>query len=94
MAHWIIEDDGFGVQNYKCSSCKSIWSDAFYGVSSVDKCPECREQINKNENKYIDNLKNKKETLTFPHTIGNITYYSVEELIQWVENQQKMNSIK
>lgn len=29
--------------------------------------------------------------LIFPHTIGNITYYNKEELIKWVEDQQKFN---
>lgn len=32
-----------------------------------------------------------KEALIFPHTIGDITYYSKEELIKWVEDQQKIN---
>lgn len=31
------------------------------------------------------------EMLIFPHTIGDITYYNKEELIKWVENQQKLN---
>ena len=37
------------------------------------------------EEKEFDNL--------FPQTIGNITYYSKEELFEWVENQQKLNKI-
>lgn len=28
--------------------------------------------------------------LVLPHTIGNITYYSKEELIEWVEKQQNI----
>lgn len=32
-----------------------------------------------------------KEALIFPHTIGDITYYSKEELIKWVEDQQEFN---
>ena len=32
-----------------------------------------------------------KEALIFPHTIGDITYYSKEELIKWVEDEQKFN---
>jgi hypothetical protein len=31
-------------------------------------------------------------SLILPHTIGNITYYSKEELIEWVENQQEINN--
>ena len=32
------------------------------------------------------------EMLIFPHTIGDITYYNKEELIKWVEDQQKLNN--
>lgn len=32
-------------------------------------------------------------SIVFPQTIGDITYYSSEELIEWVENQQKLNNI-
>lgn len=28
------------------------------------------------------------DSIVFPQTIGNITYYSSEELIEWVKNQQ------
>ena len=31
------------------------------------------------------------DSIIFPQTIGKITYYSRKELIEWVENQQKMN---
>lgn len=30
-------------------------------------------------------------SLILPHTIGGITFYSKEELIEWVENQQERN---
>lgn len=33
----------------------------------------------------------KPDTITFPHTIGNITFYSSQELIKWVEYQQEVN---
>ena len=29
--------------------------------------------------------------ITFPQTIGNITFYSNKELIKWVEDQQRIN---
>lgn len=29
--------------------------------------------------------------ITLPHTIGDITFYNRHELIEWVENQQKIN---
>lgn len=34
---------------------------------------------------------NYEKMLIFPHTIGDITYYNKEELIKWVEDQQKFN---
>lgn len=30
------------------------------------------------------------ETMTFPHTIGDVTYYSKKELEDWVIAQQKL----
>ena len=29
--------------------------------------------------------------ITFPQTIGNITFYANKELIKWVEDQQRIN---
>ena len=51
MAHWIIEDHGFGGQYYKCSNCGEVWCDLFYGVSSQNKCPECGENLYYKKNK-------------------------------------------
>ena len=31
------------------------------------------------------------DSIIFPQTIGSITYYSSEELIEWVKNQQLYN---
>lgn len=31
------------------------------------------------------------EQITFPQTIGNITFYTNKELIKWVEDQQRIN---
>lgn len=31
------------------------------------------------------------DTVIFPQTIGDITFYSSKELIKWVEDQQKIN---
>ena len=36
------------------------------------------------EEKELDNF--------FPHTIGGITYYTKDELFEWVENQQALNN--
>ena len=32
------------------------------------------------------------DSIVFPQTIGNITYYSSEELIEWVKNQQHIKT--
>ena len=32
------------------------------------------------------------DSIVFPQTIGNITYYSSEELIEWVKNQQQIKT--
>lgn len=34
----------------------------------------------------------KPDTIVFPQTIGNITFYSSKELIKWVEYQQEINN--
>lgn len=93
MAHWIIEDHGFGGSYYMCSNCKNVWNDIYNDVLSEDFCPECGEPINKDETTYTVPLKKPKadNTIIFPQTIGDITYYSKEELFEWVENQQKIN---
>lgn len=33
------------------------------------------------------------DSIIFPQTIGGITFYSKEELIEWVEKQQELNNI-
>lgn len=45
MAHWIVYEGGY----YKCSNCKALWDDYFYGVSSLDKCPTCNAAIDKSK---------------------------------------------
>lgn len=51
MAHWIIEDHGFGGQYYKCSECGHTFNDLYHDVPD-DICPECGVEINENENEY------------------------------------------
>ena len=34
---------------------------------------------------------NETDAIIFPQTIGDITFYSKQELVKWVEEQQKMN---
>lgn len=41
---------------------------------------------------WFDAYKDKESCMIFPHTIGNITFYSKEQLTEWVEKQQKINN--
>lgn len=54
MAHWIIEDKGFGGSWYRCSECgEGYWDVANY-VAREDNCPHCNALIDTDENEYID----------------------------------------
>lgn len=52
MAHWIIEDHGFGGQFYRCSECRKSWCDIFQDVSMEDNCPNCGVAIDEDETEY------------------------------------------
>lgn len=52
MAHWIIEDYGFGGNYYRCSTCRCSWNDLYEDVSLLDACPNCGTPINEEENEY------------------------------------------
>jgi DNA-directed RNA polymerase subunit RPC12/RpoP len=54
MAHWIIEDYGFGGTSYRCSHCGNSWNNIYSDVSRLSTCPSCREPINRDENEYAD----------------------------------------
>lgn len=40
MAHWIVDDRGFGGVYYTCSKCGSVWNDLF-GNREKDNCRFC-----------------------------------------------------
>lgn len=40
---------------------------------------------------WFDAYEDKEFDMSFPQTIGDITYYSKAELFEWVENQQVLN---
>ena len=42
---------------------------------------------------WFDAYEEKEDCIIFPHTIGNITFYSKTDLVEWVEKQQKLNNI-
>lgn len=60
MAHWIIEDHGFGGQIYTCSECRESWNDIYSNVSMDETCPNCGALINEDETEYIENNKRSK----------------------------------
>ena len=57
MAHWIVEDHGFGGQYYRCSECRESWCDIFQDVSMEFRCPNCGATINDDETIYLDKKK-------------------------------------
>lgn len=57
-----------------------------YGNCSITACSEYMKlQIQKIYSEVYDDI------ITFPQTIGNITFYTNKELIKWVEDQQRIN---
>lgn len=92
MAHWIIEDKGFGGVTYTCSHCREVWND-YYSKFPKSFCAWCGEDIDEDENEYVDEPNKHKENnvIIFPQTIGNLTYYSKEDLFEWVITQQELN---
>lgn len=57
-----------------------------YGSCSVTACSKYMKlQIQKIYSEVYDDI------ITFPQTIGNITFYSNRQLIKWVEDQQRIN---
>lgn len=56
MAHWIIDDWGFGGSYYKCSECGEIFWDILDDVDS-EKCPSCGSPIDEDANVYMRNGK-------------------------------------
>ena len=59
MAHWKVEDLGFGGTKYTCSECGYLWNDLFY-VCDVEYCPNCGAHM-VGGNEYVDE-KPKKQT--------------------------------
>lgn len=57
------------------------------------KITACSKYLQTNEtNNYIQlNQTISLEKIIFPQTIGNITFYNAQQLIKWVEDQQRIN---
>lgn len=55
MAHWIIEDKGFGGQQFRCSECGYSYNDIYEDHAYDEPCPGCGAVINDDKNEYIEN---------------------------------------
>ena len=67
MAHWIIEDEGFGGTVYECSACGRRWNDLYTKVRlGGDTCPSCGEDMDDDETVYIEEKKNKPTVISLP----------------------------
>lgn len=87
MAHWIIEDHGFGGQIYRCSNCREAWNDLYYDDILRDSCPACGEFINEDEDEYIEELKK----TGIVGTWKGIPMASIPELIEWLSGEKYTN---
>lgn len=87
MAHWIIEDHGFGGQTYICSNCRNAWNDLYHYDILKDNCPECGEDIDKDANEYIEEIK---KTGIIGVRKGT-PLVSIPELIEWLSGEKYAN---
>lgn len=55
MAHWIIDDHGFGGSWYRCSKCGSSHWDILDDVCGEEFCPDCGATIDWDANVYMRN---------------------------------------
>ena len=76
MAHWIIEDHGFGGQFYKCSNCGDAWCDIYRDVSMEENCPSCGEVMDNELIEYKDGLQNSIASVT--RKLDRIKWYNPE----------------
>lgn len=58
MAHWIVDDRGFGGVYYRCSDCRGSWCNIYSDVSDGDEtCPNCGAAMNEDETEYVEEKK-------------------------------------
>lgn len=82
MAHWIIDDHGFGGQYYRCSECGDSWCDIYDDHLSEDNCPSCGASIIHDETEYIE----KKKKLT-------AKLMSDEQLNDYIKREVMINTM-
>ena len=69
------------------SQCNDFWCPNRNIYTGCCKLTACNKPITHNEYKSYNN----NNMVIFPQTIGDITFYSKQELFHWVTTQQKMN---
>lgn len=87
MAHWIIEDHGFGGQYYKCSECGETWCDIYHDVAGEENCPHCGAQINEDETEYLEKGEKKEFTTNF---LGKWIESGLPGLGKYIEKETKL----
>lgn len=55
MAHWIIDDHGFGGSYYRCSECGDVSWDILDKDCGGDFCPSCGEPMDEDKTVYMKN---------------------------------------
>lgn len=87
MAHWIIEDHGFGGQYYRCSECGESWCDIYDDVCGEEKCPNCGAPINEDETEYLEKSEKKEFTRNF---MGKWIESGLPGLGKYIEKETKL----
>ena len=97
MAHWIIDDKGFGGRIHTCSNCREVWNDLFHPIGTWEKCPSCHKEIDRYKDEYvekkpIDKLANAMKKFNYIqnmqrmdesiHELEMVSGMSLEELIE------------
>lgn len=86
MAHWIIEDKGFGGVVYRCSNCRESWDD-YYCKFPKDFCAWCGESIDEDADEYIEDVK---KTGIIGKWEGT-PIIEIPALISWLNDQKYTN---
>lgn len=86
MAHWIIEDKGFGGVIYRCSNCRESWDD-YYCKFPKDFCAWCGEPIDEDAEEYIEEVK---KTGVIGKWEGT-PIIEIPALISWLNDQKYTN---
>lgn len=98
MAHWIIEDKGFGGQLFECSNCGDVWNDIFHSeVGCWDVCPSCGEEMDEEREyvkKKLDKLKEHISKLGVSASKASNNLGSVVDIYKQIAKNAKVTADK